>query len=70
MRFEVDEEELVDFINLKYGHPFAEKIFRNFEIFRQIFEEELKISEDEFLDTLSFCVEEAAEKLDERLSSP
>ena len=70
MRFEVDEEELVDFINLKYDSDFAEKIFRNFEIFRQVFEEEVKILEDDFLEILEFCVDEAAEKMNERLSGP
>jgi hypothetical protein len=68
MRFEVDEEELVDFITLRYDGDLAEKIFRNFEAFRQTFEEEVKILEDDFLEILEFCVHEAIEKMNERLN--
>ena len=70
MRFEVDEEELVDFISMKYDSDYAEQIFRNFATFRQIFEEEVKILEDDFLEILEFCVDEAIEKMNEKLSSP
>jgi hypothetical protein len=55
---------------MKYEGYTAEKIFRNFETFRQVFEEEVKVLEDEFLEILEFCVDEAIEKMNEKLSGP
>lgn len=67
MKFEVNEEELVEFIKGRYEDDYAEKILRNFSVFREVFEEEVILMEDEFLEIFTFCVDEAIDKLNGRI---
>lgn len=63
MKFVVEDEELKDFVRNNYEEDFAKEILEQFDYFRQVFDEQIAISDDVFYEVFDYCVHEAVESV-------